>query len=119
MSRAGNGNGAYMEHHKLFHQMVLKLNHWNVHMMKYRKLICFRKWKTPREESTISVVVPPSHFDTKVYVDKKCVFRRTEMFCKNLQELDVKHMLGANPWVKQKHILIVAKKNLRLCVKAQ
>lgn len=28
------------------------------------------------------------------------------MFKKNLQELDVKHMLGKNPHVKQKHTLI-------------
>lgn len=41
------------------------------------------------------------------------------MFKRNLQELDVKHMLGANPHVKQKHTLITANKNLRLCVKTQ
>lgn len=96
MSRAGNGNGAYTERHKLFCQMKLKTKPLECphDEISWAGLLKMKNAKRSVNNKSCSFTFSLWHQD--VYRLKKSVFERTEMFKKNLQELDVKHMLGKN-----------------------
>lgn len=69
MSRAGNGNGAYTERHKLFCQMKLKTKPLECPHDEISWAGLLKMKNAKRSVNNKRAVVSPSHFDTKMCID--------------------------------------------------